>query len=120
MDQLNITERQTGDIAILAMNGDITFGEGNITLRKAVRRLIGEGKKKIILDMSDVRYVDSSGIGELISSLTAIKRENGQIKLLNLSGRIKELLAITKLLTVFDIFDSEADAVSSFDQTKAV
>ena len=99
MAELNVSERQAGDITILDMNGKVT---------------IGEGKKKILLNLGNVGYVDSSGIGELVSSFTAVNKENGSLKLLNLTQKIQDLLAITKLLTVFDVFDSEADALSSF------
>ena len=114
MAELNITERQVGDITILDMNGKVTIGEGSVALRTAIRRLLGEGKKKILLNLGSVGYVDSSGIGELVSSFTAVNKENGSLKLLNLTQKIQDLLAITKLLTVFDVFDSEADALSSY------
>jgi anti-sigma B factor antagonist len=114
MAELNITERQAGDITILDMNGKVTIGEGSVALRTAIRRLLGEGKKKILLNLGSVGYVDSSGIGELVSSFTAVNKENGSLKLLNLTQKIQDLLAITKLLTVFDVFDSEADALSSY------
>jgi anti-sigma B factor antagonist len=118
MAELNISKRQLGDITILDMNGDILFGQGNITLRCAIRRLLSEGKKKILLNFSAVNFVDSGGIGELISGLIAVNREGGQLKLLNLTQRIKYLLDITKLLTVFKTFEDEAEAISSYDQIK--
>jgi anti-sigma B factor antagonist len=114
MAELNITDRQAGDIAILDMSGKVTIGEGSVALRTAIRRLLGEGKKKILLNLGGVGYVDSSGIGELVSSFTAVNKEGGSLKLLNLTQKLQDLLAITKLLTVFDVFDSEADALSSF------
>lgn len=116
MAKLNISERQTdgGGVTILDLEGDITFGEGNIELRKEIRRLIREGKKEILLNFAEVRYVDSSGIGELLSGLTAINRDDGRLKLLNLPQRIQELLAITKLLTVFEVFEDENRAVRSY------
>ena len=114
MAELNITERQAGDITILDMNGKVTIGEGSVALRNGIRRLLGEGKKKILLNLGNVGYVDSSGIGELVSSFTAVNKEGGSLKLLNLTQKIQDLLAITKLLTVFDVYDSEADALSSF------
>lgn len=114
MAELNLTERQAGDITILDMDGKVTIGEGSVALRTAIRRLLGEGKKKILLNLGRVGYVDSSGIGELVSSFTAVNKESGSLKLLNLTQKIQDLLAITKLLTVFDVFDSEADALSSF------
>jgi anti-sigma B factor antagonist len=114
MAELNITERQAGDITILDMNGKVTIGEGSVALRNAIRRLLGEGKKKILLNLGSVSYVDSSGIGELVSSFTAVNKESGSLKLLNLTQKIQDLLAITKLLTVFDVYDSESEALSSF------
>lgn len=114
MAELNITERQAGDITILDMGGKVTIGEGSVALRSAIRRLLGEGKKNILLDLGGVSYVDSSGIGELVSSFTAVNKEGGKLKLLNLTQKIQDLLAITKLLTVFDVFDSENDALGSF------
>ena len=110
-----MTERQAGDVTILDLNGKITIGEGSVALRHAVRRLIGEGKVKILLNLAGVGYLDSSGIGELVSSFTAVTKEpQGQLKLLNLTQKIRDLLAITKLLTVFDCFDSEAEALSQY------
>ena len=114
MAELNIRERQAGDVTILDLEGKITIGEGSVSLRSAIRRLIEEGKKKILLNLAGVGYVDSSGIGELVSSYTTIGREGGQLKLLNLTQKIQDLLAITKLLTVFDVYDDESEALNSF------
>ena len=114
MAELNIRERQAGDVTILDLEGRITIGDGNVSLRNAIRRLIQEGKKKILLNLAGVSYIDSSGIGELVSSYTTIGREKGQLKLLNLTQKIQDLLAITKLLTVFDTYDEEAAALNSF------
>ena len=114
MAELNINERQAGDVTVLDMSGKITIGEGSVALRSAIRKLIEEGKKKILLNLAQVSYVDSSGIGELVSSFTAVNKEGGSLKLLNLTQKIQDLLAITKLLTVFDVFDSEAEALSSY------
>ena len=114
MAELNIRERQAGDVTILDLEGKITIGEGSVSLRSAIRRLIEEGKKKILLNLAGVGYVDSSGIGELVSSYTTIGRESGQLKLLNLTQKIQDLLAITKLLTVFDVYEDEATALNSF------
>lgn len=115
MAELNISERQAGDVTILDLNGKITIGEGSVALRSAIRRLLGEGKSKILLNLGEVGYIDSSGIGELVSSFTTVNRENGQLKLLNLTQKVQDLLAITKLLTVFDTFDSEQDALNSYN-----
>ena len=115
MAELNIRERQAGDVTVLDMDGRITIGDGSIALRSAVRRLLEEGKKKILLNLEGVGYIDSSGIGELVSSFTAVNKEDGSLKLLNLTQKIQDLLAITKLLTVFDVFENEGDALSSFN-----
>jgi anti-sigma B factor antagonist len=115
MAELNISERQAGDVTILDLDGKITIGEGSVALRNAIRRLLGEGKNKILLNLGSVGYIDSSGIGELVSSVTAVNKESGQLKLLNLTQKIQDLLAITKLLTVFDTFDDEGDALGSFN-----
>ena len=114
MAELNISERQAGDVTVLDMSGKITIGEGSVALRTAVRRLLEEGKKRILLNLGGVSYIDSSGIGELVSSYTAINKEAGQLKLLNLTQKIRDLLTITKLLTVFDVYESEAEALNSF------
>jgi len=114
MADINISERQAGDVTVLDLDGKVTIGEGSVALRNAIRRLLGEGKNKILLNLGGVGYIDSSGIGELVSSFTAVNKEGGTLKLLNLTQKIQDLLAITKLLTVFDVFDSEAEALSSF------
>ncbi len=114
MAELNISERQAGDITILDMDGKVTIGEGSVALRTTIRRLLGEGKKKILLNLGRVGYVDSSGIGELVSSFTAVNKEDGSLKLLNLTQKIQDLLAITKLLTVFDVYENESEALSSY------
>jgi anti-sigma B factor antagonist len=114
MAELTIKERQAGDITILDMSGKVTIGEGSVALRTAVRRLLEEGKKKILLNLGGVGYIDSSGIGELVSSFTSINKEQGQLKLLNLTQKLQDLLGITKLLTVFDVYENESDALSSY------
>jgi anti-sigma B factor antagonist len=114
MAELNISERQAGDVTVLDLSGKITIGEGSVSLRGAIRRLIEEGKKKILLNLGKVSYVDSSGIGELVSSFTTINREGGQLKLLNLSQKIQDLMTITKLHTVFDVYDDETTGLNSF------
>jgi anti-sigma B factor antagonist len=114
MAQLEIQERQAGDVTILDMDGKITIGEGSTSLRTAIRRLAEEGKKKILLNLEKVGYMDSTGLGELIASYTTVSRDGGQLKLLQLSGKLQDLLVITKLLTVFDTYDSESDALGSF------
>lgn len=115
MSDITISERQAGDVTVLDLEGKVTIGEGSVALRSAIRRLLGEGKKKILLNLGKVGYIDSSGIGELVSSFTAVNKEGGSLKLLNLTQKIQDLLAITKLLTVFDTFDDEASGLASFD-----
>ena len=114
MAELNIKERQAGDVTILDMDGRITIGEGSVALRSAIRRLLEESKTKILLNLAGVGYIDSSGIGELVSSYTAIGKESGQLKLLSLTEKLRDLLAITKLLTVFDVYESESEALNSY------
>ena len=114
MAEVDIRERQAGDVIILDMNGKITIGEGSVAVRSAIRRLLEGGKKKILLNLAGVNYIDSSGIGELVSSYSTISRDDGQLKLLNLTQKIRDLLAITKLLTVFDVYDDEQAALNSF------
>lgn len=115
MSDITISERQAGDVTILDLDGKVTIGEGSVALRNAIRRLLGEGKGKILLNLGRVGYIDSSGIGELVSSFTAVNKEGGTLKLLNLTQKIQDLLAITKLLTVFDVFEDEGNALSSFN-----
>jgi anti-sigma B factor antagonist len=114
MAELNISERQAGEVTILDMDGKITIGEGSVALRTAIRRVLEESKKKILLNLAKVGYIDSSGIGELVSSYTAINKESGELKLLNLTQKLQDLLTITKLLTVFDVYESEEEALQSF------
>ena len=114
MAELNIKERQADSVTVLDMQGRITIGEGSVALRNAIRKLLEEGKKNILLNLSGVSYVDSSGIGELVSSFTSVNKEGGKLKLLNLTQKIRDLLAITKLLTVFDTFEEEQEAVDSY------
>jgi anti-sigma B factor antagonist len=112
---VNLTERQAGDVTILDMDGKVTIGEGSVALRTKIRDLLGQGKNKILLNLGGVSYVDSSGIGELVSSYTTVRNQNGALKLLNLTEKIQDLLAITKLLTVFEVFENEGDALASFE-----
>lgn len=114
MAELEVNERQAGDVTILDMSGTVRIGEGSIALRDAIRGLADTGKKKILLNLANVNYVDSSGIGELIANYTTVSRQGGQLKLLNLTERIQNLLVITKLLTVFDTFEDEGEALKSF------
>jgi anti-sigma B factor antagonist len=111
---MKIEKRTVGDIIILDCSGKITLGEGTMTVRNAVRDILKENGKKIILNLADVNYIDSSGIGELVSTYTTVTNSGGQFKLLSLTKKIHELLQITKLLTVFQVFDSEQAALASF------
>ena len=114
MAELEVNERQAGDVTILDMNGSVRMGEGAISLRNAIRALNDNGKNKILLNLNGVKNIDSSGIGELIANYTTVSRDGGQLKLLNLTEKIQNLLVITKLLTVFDSYDNEAEALNSF------
>ena len=114
MAELDVKERQAGDVTILDMTGDVRIGEGAISLRDSIRTLADQGKKKVLLNLAGVKYMDSTGVGELIANYTTISRQGGQLKLLNLTDRIQNLLVITKLLTVFDSYDNEAEALKSF------
>ncbi|MDQ2976483.1 MAG: STAS domain-containing protein [Acidobacteriota bacterium] len=114
MAELEVKERQAGDVTILDMSGAVRMGEGAISLRNSIRGLGDQGKKKILLNLSGVKNIDSSGIGELIANYTTISRDGGQLKLLNLTDKIRDLLVITKLLTVFDSYDNESEALNSF------
>lgn len=114
MTNLNIKERQDGDVTVLDMNGDIRIDGGNVAYRKTIHRLLEEGRRKILLNLAGVSYIDSSGLGELISSRLTLNEKGGQIKLLHLTQRIRELMTITKLVTVFDIYESKSAALDSF------
>ncbi|HKO98009.1 MAG TPA: STAS domain-containing protein [Pyrinomonadaceae bacterium] len=114
MAELEVNERQAGDVTILDMNGSVRMGEGAISLRNSIRGLVDNGKKNILLNLNGVKNIDSSGIGELIANYTTVSRDGGQLKLLNLTEKIQNLLVITKLLTVFDSYDNEAEALNSF------
>jgi len=116
---LKVKTRQVDGITILDLSGRITLGEGSVTLRDAVKDASSKGAKNILLNMSDVDYIDSSGIGELVSAFTSIKNQGGELKLLRLTKKVHDLLQITKLYTVFDIKDDEAVAVSSFTSPTA-
>ena len=115
MAELDVKERQAGDVTILDMSGEVRIGEGAVSLRDSIRQLADQGKKKVLLNLAGVKYMDSTGVGELIANYTTITRQGGQLKLLNLTDRIQNLLVITKLLTVFDSYDNEAEALKSFE-----
>jgi anti-sigma B factor antagonist len=111
---MKIKTRQVDGITIMDCSGRITLGEGSVQLRDAVRDLLGNGSKQILLNLGDVTYIDSSGIGELVSAFTTVRNQGGDLKLLNLTKKVHDLLQITKLYTVFDVKDDEASAVASF------
>lgn len=113
---MKVSNRQVDGISIVDMSGRITLGEGSVVLRDTIRDMVGKGNKKILLNLGDVTYIDSSGIGELVSAFTAVRREGGELKLLNLTKKVHDLLQITKLYTVFDIKDDEASAIKSFSK----
>ena len=111
---VKLNTRQVGDVSVVDVAGRITLGEGSSALRDALRDLINKNQKKILLNLGDVNYIDSSGIGELVSAFTTTKNQGGELKLLNLTKKVHDLLQITKLYTVFDVKDDEAAAVKSF------
>jgi anti-sigma B factor antagonist len=108
------TRRQLGDVTIVDFSGKITLGEGSAMLRNTVRELINSGNKKILLSLYDVDYIDSSGIGELVSAYTTVKNASGELKLLHLTKRVHDILQITRLFTVFDVQSEEGAAIRSF------
>ena len=112
---MKISNRQVGGVSIVDCSGRITLGEGSVTLRDTVRELLSKGRKKILLNLGEVNYIDSSGIGELVSAFTTVRNQGGELKLLNLTKKVHDLLQITKLYTVFDVKDDEAAAVKSFN-----
>ncbi len=111
---MKIEIRTIGDARILDCSGKITLGEGTMVIRNTVRDMVQGGVKKIVLNLADISYIDSSGIGELVSTYTTVVNSGGQLKLLNLTKKLHELLAITKLLTVFDVFNDEKAVLASF------
>ena len=111
---MQIEERSAGDVIILDLKGKMTLGEGDEALKDKINSLLASGKKKLLLNLEAVPYIDSAGLGEVVRTYTTVSRQGGSLKLLNLTKRIEDLLSITKLLTVFDTFDSEAEAVKSY------
>ena len=111
---LTIASREVDGVVILDLSGRITLGEGSVQLREAIRGLIGKGEKKILLNMGNVDYIDSSGLGELVSAFTSAKNQQAEVKLLKLTRKVHDLLQLTKLYTVFDIKYDEAAAIASF------
>jgi anti-sigma B factor antagonist len=111
---MQIEERVVNDVTILDLKGKITLGEGDEALREKINQLISQSKKRILLNLAEVPYIDSAGLGEVVRTYTTVSRQGGQLKLVNLTKRIVDLLTITKLLTVFEAFDSEPEALKSY------
>jgi anti-sigma B factor antagonist len=111
---MEIVERTVSDVTVLDLKGKMTLGEGDELLKDKINSLLAAGKKKLLLNLEAVPYIDSAGLGEVVRTYTTVSRQGGSLKLLNLTKRIEDLLSITKLLTVFDTFDSEAEAIKSF------
>jgi anti-sigma B factor antagonist len=111
---MQIEERVVGNVTILDLKGKVTLGDGDEALKDKINSLIHQDRKRILLNFADVPYVDSAGLGEIVRTYTTVSRQGGQLKLVNLTKRITDLLSITKLLTVFETFESEADALKTF------
>jgi anti-sigma B factor antagonist len=111
---VKLNTRQVGDVTVVDASGRITLGEGSSTLRDLLKELIAKGNRKILLNLGEVTYIDSSGIGELVSGFTTVSNQGGTLKLLSLTKRVQDLLQITKLYTVFDVHEEEAHALRSF------
>jgi anti-sigma B factor antagonist len=116
---LTMNTRWAGDVTIVDLNGRIALGEESAALRELITKLLADNRKKILLNMADVSYIDSSGLGVLVSGFTTVKRAGGDLKLLKLSDKVSDLMEITRLYTVFDIEDDEAQAVAAFGNTTA-
>jgi anti-sigma B factor antagonist len=114
VNQLIMTKRHINGVAILDLSGDICMGPGNIFLQQTLRSLAEQNEMRVLINLANVAYIDSSGLGELVAGYTVMKKNGGELKLLNLTARVTELMMITKLLTVFDVFDNEPDAISAF------
>jgi anti-sigma B factor antagonist len=114
ISKVSITERQAGDVIILGVEGNIVTGESADMLRGSIQRLLTEGRRKFLLDMAQVKWVDSIGIGELVSALVSVTRAGGQIKLLKVRDNIKEQLSITGMQTIFAIYDDESEALNDY------
>jgi anti-sigma B factor antagonist len=112
--QMQISERDSGAVTVLDLSGKITLGEGDALLKDKLHSLLHQGKKNVLLNLGQVQYVDSAGLGALVSAYTTVTREGGRLKLANITKKLQDLLTITKLLTVFETFDSEAEALRSY------
>lgn len=111
---IKVSQRDVGGITVVDLSGRITLGEPSARLRDTLRQLLGNGQKKILLNLAEVAYIDSSGLGELVSGFTTVKNQGGQLKLLNLTKKVTDLLQVTKLFTVFEVHDNEQSAIQSF------
>jgi anti-sigma B factor antagonist len=111
---MDIVERTVSDVTVLDLKGKMTLGEGDELLKDKINSLLAAGKKRLLLNLEGVPYIDSAGLGEVVRTYTTVSRQGGSLKLLNLTKRIEDLLAITKLLTVFETYDSEAEAIKSY------
>jgi anti-sigma B factor antagonist len=120
MSNLNIQERRIGDVTVLDMDGNIRIGGSNVALKKAILNLVAAGRNQIVLNLARVAYIDSSGLGELIAGHVTLNNKGGQIKLLNLTQRLQELMTITKLLTIFEVYQDESRAIDSFKTNGAI
>ncbi|MEP6903341.1 MAG: STAS domain-containing protein [Actinomycetota bacterium] len=116
MNNLSISERRNGSVTVLDLQGNIRLGEGNIELHNVLRFLVEKGERRVLLNLAGVTYIDSSGLGELVAGYTTLQKHNGELKLLHLTVRVRELMVITKLLTVFDVYEDETEAVNSFQE----
>jgi anti-sigma B factor antagonist len=111
---MQIEERRSGDVMILDLTGKLTIGDGDELLKDKINSLVQQGYTKLVLNLAGVPYIDSGGLGQVVRTYTTVKQHNGSLKLMNVTKRIEDLLAITKLLTVFDVFESEQEALQSF------
>ena len=115
---MQIEERSTGEITIVKVSGDITLNKGgDVLLKDKIQSLLQQGRKKLLVDLGNVSYVDSAGLGQLVQVHATCSNHGGALKILNLTKRLKDLLVVTKLLTVFDTYENEAEALASFDKT---
>jgi anti-sigma B factor antagonist len=113
---MDIKERVVDGVSVLDLAGKIVLGEGDLQVKERIKDLLADGQRQILLNLAEITYIDSAGLGALISCYTTVKREGGKLKLVNLTRRIQDLLTITKLITVFDHYDNEKDAVASFKE----
>lgn len=111
---MEISERSDGKVTILNLTGKVTLGEGDVLLKDKLHSLLNQGRKDVLLNLAQVSYVDSAGLGAIVSAYTTMTREGGSLKLANVTKKLQDLLSITKLLTVFDTFDSEDEALRSY------